>query len=191
MVRDPWRSSSASPVAPISPTASAASRPSSSPPSALSRSRSSTCSPRSATTGSCLVGFLLGYVSLIMFSPMGTFMTELYPDRGPRRGPGLLLQCRPRHRRIVPGVRGLLVGQARPWPGDRNIQPRRIRSYDRRAVPAARKTRGRSLASSPSNRPGSSRCPNVMAQPDRRGNAARYICVYPCPSVVDILRLLD
>ena len=26
-----------------------------------------------------LVGFLLGYVSLIMFSPMGTFMTELYP----------------------------------------------------------------------------------------------------------------
>jgi MFS family permease len=26
-----------------------------------------------------LVGFLLGYASLIMFSPMGTFMTELYP----------------------------------------------------------------------------------------------------------------
>ncbi|HSZ92812.1 MAG TPA: MFS transporter, partial [Acetobacteraceae bacterium] len=25
------------------------------------------------------VGFLLGYVSLIMFSPMGSFMTELYP----------------------------------------------------------------------------------------------------------------
>jgi MFS family permease len=25
------------------------------------------------------VGFLLGYVSLMMFSPMGTFMTELYP----------------------------------------------------------------------------------------------------------------
>ena len=26
-----------------------------------------------------LVGFLLGYVSLVMFSPMGSFMTELYP----------------------------------------------------------------------------------------------------------------
>ena len=26
-----------------------------------------------------LVGFVLGYVSLIMFSPMGSFMTELYP----------------------------------------------------------------------------------------------------------------
>jgi MFS family permease len=25
------------------------------------------------------VGFVLGYVSLIMFSPMGSFMTELYP----------------------------------------------------------------------------------------------------------------
>jgi MFS family permease len=26
-----------------------------------------------------LVGFLLGYISLVMFSPMGSFMTELYP----------------------------------------------------------------------------------------------------------------
>ena len=35
-----------------------------------------------------LVGFLLGYVSLIMFSPMGSFMTELYPTavRGTGQG---------------------------------------------------------------------------------------------------------
>ena len=34
------------------------------------------------------VGFLLGYVSLIMFSPMGSFMTELYPTavRGTGQG---------------------------------------------------------------------------------------------------------
>ncbi|MGH7040918.1 MAG: MFS transporter [Acetobacteraceae bacterium] len=35
-----------------------------------------------------LVGFLLGYISLMMFSPMGTFMTELYPTavRGAGQG---------------------------------------------------------------------------------------------------------
>ncbi len=35
-----------------------------------------------------LVGFVLGYVSLIMFSPMGSFMTELYPTavRGTGQG---------------------------------------------------------------------------------------------------------
>ena len=35
-----------------------------------------------------LVGFLLGYVSLIMFSPMGSYMTELYPTavRGTGQG---------------------------------------------------------------------------------------------------------
>jgi sugar phosphate permease len=34
------------------------------------------------------VGFLLGFVSLIMFSPMGSFMTELYPTavRGTGQG---------------------------------------------------------------------------------------------------------
>lgn len=35
-----------------------------------------------------LVGFLLGYISLVMFSPMGSFMTELYPTavRGVAQG---------------------------------------------------------------------------------------------------------
>ncbi len=37
-----------------------------------------------------------------MFSPMGSFMTELYPTVVRGVGQGLLLQRRPRHRRAVP-----------------------------------------------------------------------------------------
>ena len=40
---------------------------------------------------------------LMKFPPMGPFMTELYPTDGARHRPGLLLQCRPGDRRVVPG----------------------------------------------------------------------------------------
>ena len=83
------------------------------------------------------VGFVLGYVSLIMFSPMGTFMTELYPTAVRGVGQGFCYNAGRGIGALFPALVGLPVGQARPWPGNRDIQPRRLRRYDRRSVPAA------------------------------------------------------
>ena len=54
------------------------------------------------------VGFLLGFISLMKFSPMGAFMTELFPPRCAARA-GLLLQFRTRHRCVLPAMVGFLA----------------------------------------------------------------------------------
>ncbi len=51
-----------------------------------------------------LVGFLLGYVSLIMFSPMGTFMTELYPTAVRGVGQGFCYKAGRRIGALYPAI---------------------------------------------------------------------------------------
>ena len=47
------------------------------------------------------VGFLLGYINLMMFSPMGPFYDGTFSDRGEGRRTRVLLQCGARHRRGI------------------------------------------------------------------------------------------
>ena len=58
------------------------------------------------------VGFPLGFISLMMFSPMGSFMTELFPTRyaAPRRDSAT---CRTRDRRVFPALVGFLAARMR------------------------------------------------------------------------------
>jgi MFS family permease len=57
------------------------------------------------------VGFLLGYVSLIMFSPMGTFMTELYPTAVRGVGQGFCYNAGRGIGALFPALVGYLSGQ--------------------------------------------------------------------------------
>ncbi len=83
------------------------------------------------------VGFLLGYVSLMMFSPMGTFMTELYPTAVRGVGQGFCYNAGRGIGALFPAAVGFLGGAARAGRGDRDIQPRRLRGDDRGAAAAA------------------------------------------------------
>ena len=58
-----------------------------------------------------LVGFLLGYVSLIMFSPMGTFMTELYPTAVRGVGQGFCYNAGRGIGALFPALVGFLSGR--------------------------------------------------------------------------------
>jgi MFS family permease len=58
-----------------------------------------------------LVGFLLGYVSLIMFSPMGTFMTELYPTAVRGVGQGFCYNAGRGIGALFPAFVGFLSGR--------------------------------------------------------------------------------
>ena len=58
-----------------------------------------------------LVGFLLGYVSLIMFSPMGSFMTELYPTAVRGVGQGFCYNAGRGIGALFPAAVGFLAGQ--------------------------------------------------------------------------------
>jgi MFS family permease len=58
-----------------------------------------------------LVGFLLGYVSLIMFSPMGTFMTELYPTVVRGVGQGFCYNAGRGIGALFPALVGFLSGE--------------------------------------------------------------------------------
>ncbi|HTI81618.1 MAG TPA: MFS transporter, partial [Acetobacteraceae bacterium] len=57
------------------------------------------------------VGFLLGYVSLIMFSPMGTFMTELYPTAVRGVGQGFCYNAGRGIGALFPAFVGFLSGR--------------------------------------------------------------------------------
>jgi hypothetical protein len=57
------------------------------------------------------VGFVLGYVSLIMFSPMGSFMTELYPTAVRGVGQGFCYNAGRGIGAIFPAMVGFLAGQ--------------------------------------------------------------------------------
>ena len=84
------------------------------------------------------VGFLLGYINLMMFSPMGPFMTELFPTAVRGVGQGFCYNVGPRYRRGVSGHGGL-SGRA-PGPGrrDRHFHLRWPGAYDRCVAAAAR-----------------------------------------------------
>ncbi len=58
-----------------------------------------------------LVGFLLGFVSLIMFSPMGTFMTELYPTAVRGVGQGFCYNAGRGIGALFPAFVGFLSGR--------------------------------------------------------------------------------
>lgn len=58
-----------------------------------------------------LVGFLLGYISLIMFSPMGTFMTELYPTAVRGVGQGFCYNAGRGIGALFPALVGFLSGR--------------------------------------------------------------------------------
>ena len=57
------------------------------------------------------VGFLLGYVSLIMFSPMGSFMTELYPTAVRGVGQGFCYKAGRGIGALFPAAVGFLAGR--------------------------------------------------------------------------------
>lgn len=57
------------------------------------------------------VGFLLGYVSLMMFSPMGTFMTELYPTAVRGVGQGFCYNAGRGIGALFPAAVGFLAAQ--------------------------------------------------------------------------------
>jgi hypothetical protein len=57
------------------------------------------------------VGFLLGYVSLMMFSPMGSFMTELYPTAVRGVGQGFCYNAGRGIGALFPAAVGFLAGQ--------------------------------------------------------------------------------
>ncbi len=58
-----------------------------------------------------LVGFLLGYISLVMFSPMGSFMTELYPTAVRGVGQGFCYNAGRGIGALFPAAVGFLAGQ--------------------------------------------------------------------------------
>ena len=66
-----------------------------------------------------VLGFPLGFFASAYFSGVGAFLTELYPTRLRGLGPGLLLQFRPRHRRVV------------SFPGRRVVEHHLARQRDR------------------------------------------------------------
>jgi MFS family permease len=57
------------------------------------------------------VGFLLGYISLLMFSPMGSFMTELYPTAVRGVGQGFCYNAGRGIGALFPAAVGFLAGQ--------------------------------------------------------------------------------
>jgi hypothetical protein len=57
------------------------------------------------------VGFGLGYVSLMMFSPMGPFMTELYPTAVRGVGQGFCYNAGRGIGALFPAAVGFLAGQ--------------------------------------------------------------------------------
>ena len=76
-------------------------------------------------TALLFAGVPLNIMMLMKFPPMGPFMTELYPDRGARQRAGLLLQCRPRDRRVVPDAwSGVLSETHAARRGHRGVQRR-------------------------------------------------------------------
>ena len=83
------------------------------------------------------VGFVLGYVSLIMFSPMGSFMTELYPTAVRGTGQGFCYNAGRGIGALFPALVGFLADAARPGTGDRGVQPGGLRHHDRGAAAAA------------------------------------------------------
>jgi MFS family permease len=58
-----------------------------------------------------LVGFLLGYISLVMFSPMGSFMTELYPTAVRGVGQGFCYNAGRGVGALFPAAVGFLAGR--------------------------------------------------------------------------------
>ena len=83
------------------------------------------------------VGFLLGYINLMMFSPMGPFMTELFPTAVRGVGQGFCYNVGPRHRRGFPRARGFPSGPPRSGRGDRHLHFLRAGADDRGAIAVA------------------------------------------------------
>ncbi len=83
------------------------------------------------------VGFLLGYINLMMFSPMGPFMTELFPTAVRGVAQGFCYNAGRGIGAVFPalvGIPGRAIGSGR---GDRDVQLWRLGADDRGLADAA------------------------------------------------------
>ena len=82
------------------------------------------------------VGFVLGYINLMMFSPMGSYMTELFPTAVRGVAQGFCYNAGRGIGAIFPPW-SASSRNSWGWPRDRRVQRRRLRGHDRRVVHAA------------------------------------------------------
>jgi sugar phosphate permease len=83
------------------------------------------------------VGFLLGYINLMMFSPMGPFMTELFPTAVRGVGQGFCCNAGRGIGAVFPALVGILAATIGFGRGDRNFYFERLGVDDRSLADAA------------------------------------------------------